>query len=89
MQRTVLKKARPNGWYVELVEYRYQSGDVFYEVQEQGYEHEAETLTHAQAIFDERVRELELEPNWERQAEYDDLHGTVNGYSPWQYEREY
>ena len=26
--------------------------------------------------------ERELEPNWEAQAEYDELHGTINGEDP-------
>jgi hypothetical protein len=46
-------------------------------------------LADAERYFDEYVSELANEPNWEAQAEYDEEHGTINGYAPWQFDREY
>ena len=40
------------------------------------------------AEYDREVKRLSEEPNWEAQAEYDEQHGTVNGYAPWQFQRE-
>lgn len=49
------------------------------------FEDEAEARAHYEATF----ARLSVEPNWEAQAAYDDAHGTINGYAPWQYGREH
>lgn len=36
----------------------------------------------AKSKYDARVAELAGQPNWQAQAEYDEAHGTVNGYDP-------
>lgn len=39
------------------------------------------TYEEARKAFDE-WKDRPLEPNWEAQAEYDELHGTINGEDP-------
>ena len=46
-------------------------------------------LAAAKEYFDSECRRLADTPNHKAQAEYDDRHGTDNGYSPWQYFREF
>jgi hypothetical protein len=46
-------------------------------------------LQEATVAFDSEVQRLAKVPNWEAQAAYDDEHGTINGYSPFQFRDEY
>jgi hypothetical protein len=39
--------------------------------------------------FGTAVSEQANTPNWEMQAEYDEAHGTIGGYAPWQFCREF
>jgi hypothetical protein len=85
----VIRKASPNRFPIRLVEI---DGLFYVEEMEDGYWDsyvEYENLSSATEHFEERVRELAQTPNWEAQAEYDELHGTDNGYAPWDYGREY
>lgn len=87
----VLKRARPNGWSIRLEEVS-AGGFTNYYVIESGDEDGVEfdgSKDRAEAYYEERVTALSSEPNWELQARYDEEHGTINGYSPWQYNREY
>ena len=41
-----------------------------------------DSYTEAKEFWDHNVGELANTPNWEAQAEYDELHGTDNGGDP-------
>lgn len=87
----ILKKSSPNGWFIRLVKYSHEE-NVYYEVQEGndkegGYEYNTEE--EALKYYDERVKELMDVPNLGLQSKYDEEHGTDNGYSYWDYQREY
>lgn len=60
-----------------------QHGEEFY-VYVPGFEDpwDFEDRASAQVFFDQEVKELAALPNWEMQAEYDELHGTENGGDP-------
>lgn len=89
MNMQILKKSRPNGWFIQLVKYSDEE-NVYYEVQERGdMNYEYDTEEEALKYYDERVKELMDVPNWELQSKYDEEHGTDNGYSYWDYQREY
>jgi hypothetical protein len=47
------------------------------------------TLSEATTVFNKIAKELSDTPNWEMQARYDQEHGTINGYAPWQSNSEY
>jgi len=93
MAKTVVAKANPNKWPIRVVKYDDDHGAEWCveEVCDGQWEDcgTYETEDDAMADFNARVAELRNTPNWEAQAEYDDLHGTDNGYSPWQFSREY
>ncbi len=89
---TLIEKRRPNGFHVAL--WADNGGDAWYvEVQtSDDYDTdpcEYETMEEAKADFDLNCRELANQPNWDAQDAYDDAHGTINGYAPHQYNREY
>lgn len=90
MATKILKRANPNrhGWII-LKETTHVDEVYYTVVGADEYEHEPESLAEAEALFDRLVNELKDEPNWEAQAEYDDAHGTINGYAPFQYQREF
>ena len=87
-----LDRARPNGWSVILMKYwatTEPEEDAYFVVSEDacdGYGEpdsmEFETEAEARSSFEERVNALRNVPNWELQAEYDAMHGTVNGEDP-------
>jgi hypothetical protein len=83
----LIERANPNrhGW-VKLM-----SEDGFFYVREPGVDDliDFDNLADAKAHYDACVKSLADTPNWEAQAEYDAERGTVNGYAPWQYNREY
>jgi hypothetical protein len=89
MATTVLKRANPNlhGW-IELIEDT-NLGCFFVTTpdDEDGAEFDGDKAG-AHAYFEEEVKRYSELPNWELQARYDEEHGTINGYSPWQFNRE-
>lgn len=84
----IVKKARPNGWGIKMEQWSEGDEATFavYEEDEEGYFDDGiefdEDRAKAEAYFDERVAELQDTPNWRLQEEYDEAHGTVNGYDP-------
>lgn len=96
MKTTVVAKANPNrhGW-VKLIRYDecpdYCDASTMWAVKEPDMEDDFEYVKeeHARRHYDEVVARLSEEPNWEAQAAYDEEHVTINGYAPWQYNREY
>lgn len=93
----VIRRAAPNRWPIRMVQFNdgtyvveETDPDGYWEYTDEGYGG-AEFLTRAEAdkYFDESVQRLMNEPNWEAQEEYDDIHGTIDGYAPWQHNREY
>jgi hypothetical protein len=90
---TLVEKANPNrhGW-VKLLKDESDLEDVRWYVKEPDMDDCVEFDGHedkARKYYKELVEELQNEPNWAAQAEYDEQHGTDNGYSPWQFTREY
>lgn len=93
----VIKQANPNRFPIRLVSYTNDEGDeTVYEVQEtddEGYWMEdtqsTPDLKVAEHIFTKRCKELSETPNQAAQDAYDEEHGTINGYAPYQYNREY
>lgn len=91
----VLKTARPNGWGWRIVQW---PDDYAFFIEEEineenGYSHWEEyndysTLEEAEAAFASLVAESASKPNLAMQAQYDEEHGTVNGYAPWQLNQE-
>lgn len=84
---TIIKSARPNRYPIRLVSYTNDEGtETVFEVQEtdeEGYWEEGfstESLQVAEQAFEKRCKELSQTPNWEAQAQYDEQHGTDNGY---------
>lgn len=61
--------------------------DLFYAVQEQVFDEgytdwdvwDFKTRQEAESLYDGLVADRSATPNWEAQAEYDELHGTING----------
>lgn len=89
----IIKKANPNRFPIRLVRYEAFDGYWVEETDSEGYWEEDgaqsfPTETEATQYFDKRCKELNTTPNWDAQKEYDDEHGTINGYAPWQYNRE-
>lgn len=89
----VIKKAFPNKFPIRIVQY---DSDELYYVQEtdpEGYweddGYEATCKEDAETYFAKRCKELQNTPNQAAQDAYDDEHGTINGYAPFQYNREY
>jgi hypothetical protein len=88
----VLKRARPNGWSIRLEVVDADGEYTNYYVIESGDEDGVEfdgSKERAEAYYEERVAALAETPNEELQARYDEEHGTINGYSPFQFNREY
>lgn len=64
--------------------------DLFYAVQEQVFDEgdtdwdvwDFKTRQEAESLYDGLVADRSATPNWEAQAEYDELHGTINGEDP-------
>lgn len=81
----VLENANPNrnGWIV-LVKYKNEFFTAFeddpeFEPMEAGpYKAEADART----VYEQWREEQGDTPNWDAQAEYDQMHGTVNGQDP-------
>jgi hypothetical protein len=94
MARTVIAKANPNRWPIRVV--KFEDDDVTDWCVEEADEYGSwddcglyDSEDEAMAAFNSRVAELQNTPNCQAQAEYDERHGTDNGYSPWQFSREY
>jgi hypothetical protein len=93
--RKTIEKAYPNrhGW-VRLVEVSDPSEAIpWWYVREPGSTEpddivEFATLESARNYYNARLKHWLATPNWEAQAEYDAEHGTINGFAPWQYNRE-
>jgi hypothetical protein len=88
-----IKRARPNGWLVEIVQYSDDPAFYILEYDDEGYPMDPDegfgTLSEATTVFNKIAKELSDTPNWEMQARYDQEHGTINGYAPWQSNSEY
>jgi hypothetical protein len=64
--------------------------NLFYAVQEQVFDEgytdwdvwDFPTREAAESIYDGLVKDRSDTPNWEAQAEYDEIHGTINGEDP-------
>ncbi len=81
----IVRRAAPNRHGILMTE----MGGLFYiyDADHDEYDTEPtefETREAADTAFDAEIRRLRDVPNWEAQAEYDEAHGTVNGYAPWQ-----
>ena len=61
--------------------------DLFYAVQEQVFDEgdtdwdvwDFKTRAEAESLYEGLMKDRSNTPNWELQAEYDELHGTING----------
>lgn len=96
-----VKQCAPNRFPVRVIDVRENITDAptymveetdpegYWEYTEEGNSvFETKSLEKAMKYFKERVKELSETPNWEAQEEYDDEHGTINGYAPWQFNEE-
>lgn len=92
MTSKTIRTARPNGFPVRLVQHE-QGDHIAWTVEEYFYEGEGygywddcppdfATLAAATAAFEATCAELSGTRNWRAQAEYDEAHGTDNGYDP-------
>jgi hypothetical protein len=89
----IIKSSRPNRHFVALIEggegdnryyYVHTSMAVVHdEPMEDDYD--CEDIVEAARVYEREVKDLSSTGNPQAQAEYDDAHGTVNGYAPWQY----
>lgn len=76
----IIKLRAPNGWRIRIIE---DAG--LYVVQEEsgGVWEDCGEFTsqeNAEALFAEINKRLLDTPNWDKQAAYDEAHGTDNGY---------
>ena len=87
----ILAWANPNRWGpVALVRALDEGSDTLmttyvFEDDPDGWEPDIRSFAsveEAEAAFNKRVEELRHTPNWEAQAEYDEVHGTINGEDP-------
>lgn len=94
-KKQLLEKSYPNGHKVSLMSYELSPGDLYYVVRTPGTGYdfedgdEYETEADARQAYADQVKKWADEPNWEAQERYDEAHGTINGYAPWQLSREY
>lgn len=94
MQLKVIQKGKYNGWDLRLIQYNEDGVYCIQEPDDDGWNgwdegEEFDNLPQALQAFTERANQLSQTPNWEAQACYDNEHGTINGYAPWQFNREY
>lgn len=94
-ERELIKESKPNGWRLRLVCWTFEGNEPYWTVYgpdadgrdpddgDQSY-----SLADAEARYEAEAKRLATTPNWEAQARYDDAHGTINGYAPWQYNQE-
>lgn len=81
----IVEKAYPNGSQVRLL-----TDDDGWAVREpDGFLVECDDEAQARSVFAAVVKEFQNTPNWDAQAAYDDAHGTINGYSEFQFHREF
>lgn len=83
-----LASARPNGFDISLwkiwavTEPEDDAYFVVYEDTTDGYDQDLEEFdleVNAREYYENRRRVLLGTPNWEAQAQYDEMHGTING----------
>lgn len=85
----ILERQVVNGFHVELIASKNEDGDQFLELLVDGEleQEDFESTNEARHAFLDLCEELRRTPNWELQAQYDEAHGTVNGYAPHDYDR--
>lgn len=80
----IVEKAAPNGFQVRLL-----IDESGWAVREpDGFLVECDSEAEARSVFSRTIKEFANTPNWEAQVAYDDAHGTYNGYSEFQFQRE-
>lgn len=90
MAYQIIEKSRPNGFALILRKYTCDGVDCYCVRSSQDADDiEFDTEAEARKFYDEYKKELSSTPNWELQEKYDNEHGTINGYAPWQYNSEY
>jgi hypothetical protein len=75
----ILRCSHPNGWYIEMRQYNNPDGDKkAFEVFEgnEVFGVEFHTRMEADEFFNTRMLELSKIPNWEKQAQYDEIWGS-------------